>query len=484
MSNVNPPPPSSSPPPVPGPWGQEPPRPRLARRSTDKVLGGVCGGLADHLGVDATVVRVAAVLLAMTGWGVIIYLVAWAALPTADPNVPPVARAQRGRGRIPWLPIVIVAFLLFSLPSGFSVIAGRGHFGNATVPIVLLAGAAYLMWRATHGNLPRPGRPRPPAARQPGWTDPGHAGWQAPPPPDPGPGATTSGAAVPTASAVSPTSPSAPASPADRPLWARGDDDTDSASPAVPSGPAGDAGRPASEDADDPLLAEARRLSDPFLTEPLLFETAPAEAEAASPAASSGGRRRGRARSALAALLIGAGTVGLAVALGVTFTPFALLAGVLVAFGVALIFGGLSGRSSRGLIIPGLVVLGLLLLTAMLDLPNASAGERLYTPDRISEIDDTYQLGLGEMVIDLTEVPFSARHDIDIEADMGVGEMTVYVPDNVDVTVHASAGLGRTARVRPAPARGFRLRLDVVGDGEGAGAADARPANRSRGDPR
>jgi phage shock protein C len=56
---------------------------RLVRRTDDKILGGVCAGLADHLGLDRTLVRVLTVLVTVLGFGsvVIAYLVAWAIVP-------------------------------------------------------------------------------------------------------------------------------------------------------------------------------------------------------------------------------------------------------------------------------------------------------------------------------------------------------------------------------------------------------------------
>jgi len=53
-------------------------------RSTDQKLGGVCGGLAEYLDVDPTVVRLVWCLIAFFSGivpGVIAYLVAWAVLP-------------------------------------------------------------------------------------------------------------------------------------------------------------------------------------------------------------------------------------------------------------------------------------------------------------------------------------------------------------------------------------------------------------------
>jgi phage shock protein PspC (stress-responsive transcriptional regulator) len=62
---------------------------RLARSETDKQIAGVCGGLAEYFGVDATIVRLVAVVLAIYPGavigGVIAYLVAWFIMP-ADGN--------------------------------------------------------------------------------------------------------------------------------------------------------------------------------------------------------------------------------------------------------------------------------------------------------------------------------------------------------------------------------------------------------------
>jgi len=58
---------------------------RLTRSMSDKMIGGVCGGLAEYLGVDATIVRGVSVVLsiypgAVIG-GALAYLIAWAVVP-------------------------------------------------------------------------------------------------------------------------------------------------------------------------------------------------------------------------------------------------------------------------------------------------------------------------------------------------------------------------------------------------------------------
>ncbi len=55
---------------------------RLYRSNTDKVIGGVSGGLANYFGVDPVLIRVAFVLLTLFGGGgVLVYIVMWIAIP-------------------------------------------------------------------------------------------------------------------------------------------------------------------------------------------------------------------------------------------------------------------------------------------------------------------------------------------------------------------------------------------------------------------
>lgn len=56
---------------------------RLYRSRTDRVLGGVLGGLGAYLGVDPVVLRIAVVLLTVVGAGafVVAYIVMWFVVP-------------------------------------------------------------------------------------------------------------------------------------------------------------------------------------------------------------------------------------------------------------------------------------------------------------------------------------------------------------------------------------------------------------------
>ena len=56
---------------------------RLVRRTDDRMIAGVCSGVADYLGVDVTLVRLIAVVGAVLGFGTLIvaYLAAWVLMP-------------------------------------------------------------------------------------------------------------------------------------------------------------------------------------------------------------------------------------------------------------------------------------------------------------------------------------------------------------------------------------------------------------------
>lgn len=54
---------------------------QLVRSANDRMIGGVCGGLARYFGVDATIVRLVFVLAVLSGLSPLIYLVLWIVMP-------------------------------------------------------------------------------------------------------------------------------------------------------------------------------------------------------------------------------------------------------------------------------------------------------------------------------------------------------------------------------------------------------------------
>ena len=59
----------------------------MYRSSENSVFAGVCGGLAEYLGVDPTLVRAIFLALGLVGGvGVVLYLILWIAVPKRPEN--------------------------------------------------------------------------------------------------------------------------------------------------------------------------------------------------------------------------------------------------------------------------------------------------------------------------------------------------------------------------------------------------------------
>lgn len=73
-------------------------RGRLYRSSADRVLAGVCGGLAEYLSLDPVLVRVFFVVFALAnGTGILLYLLLWVVLPLQG-ELPATAGEQMEHG--------------------------------------------------------------------------------------------------------------------------------------------------------------------------------------------------------------------------------------------------------------------------------------------------------------------------------------------------------------------------------------------------
>ncbi len=124
---------------------------RLYKSRTERMIDGVCGGLAEFFGVDVTLVRITWVLLTLLGGsGIILYLVAMFIIPV---NPEPVAPAQRtrvssaGANAKFWgilLVVVGILWLLRNLDIPY-YLHWWGFSWDYMLPVVLiLAGVAFL----------------------------------------------------------------------------------------------------------------------------------------------------------------------------------------------------------------------------------------------------------------------------------------------------------------------------------------------------
>jgi phage shock protein PspC (stress-responsive transcriptional regulator) len=67
-------------------------------------------------------------------------------------------------------------------------------------------------------------------------------------------------------------------------------------------------------------------------------------------------------------------------------------------------------------------------------------GDRTYTPSSIAEVQPSYKLGVGHLVLDLSSVTFTTAKTVDVR--VGVGRVDVHVPRDVKVLVDARAKAG------------------------------------------
>jgi len=71
---------------------------RIYRSTSERVIGGVGGGLGEYLGVDPVLIRLSLIALALTGAGILLYVVAWIAIPEAPAGHSPTRPRGDGSG--------------------------------------------------------------------------------------------------------------------------------------------------------------------------------------------------------------------------------------------------------------------------------------------------------------------------------------------------------------------------------------------------
>ncbi|WP_028049982.1 PspC domain-containing protein [Cellulomonas sp. URHD0024] len=164
----------------------------------------------------------------------------------------------------------------------------------------------------------------------------------------------------------------------------------------------------------------------------------------------------------------GAGTVGVVVALSLLTLAALLIAErtagfdgpvALTALGVAIVLAGLGiivsglrGRTSGAL--GGLAVLGLLASVPLGVVTSTSSfwqndGERQFNASDVTatsrqEASQGWSMGFGDVTVDLTDVPMTDQTLV-VPIALAAGNLTVLVPEGVDVDADANIGAGQIA---------------------------------------
>ncbi len=374
----------------------------------------MCSGLADRLGVDVSLVRLGAVVLAIfTPVGLIAYLVAWAIVPERRAEEPRVVEPPADLphlGRIPlWLLVLGGVALAWALGDG----SWWSWWPNG--PVLALALVGLGVWLLVRGKDDG-GRPSP----DPESTNPNTLGVH---------GTTL---------------------------------DADLAEPLAVdegAGPSGEIPPPAS-----PWWSGA--------------ETDASGTRAGPTAATLPSELSGRSHVALAViglLLIGSGLAWLLHVLDVaTLSLRHGLAAGLVVVGLGLVVAAWRGRA-WSLVFLGVLFASVIAVAEVIDVPfDAGAGDRRVAVDTRGELADTHELFAGTLTLDLRRAPLTDGMTT-VDAAVGMGQLRVIVPRNANVDVDARVKAGHIGGdLAPTPHDGGVDLHETFDAGDREGSTDLR----------
>ncbi|HEX4247866.1 MAG TPA: PspC domain-containing protein [Pseudonocardia sp.] len=112
---------------------------RPSRRQGDRKIAGVAAAIARRYDIDPVLVRIAFVVAAFYGVGILLYLAAWVTLPT-DPRDPPTGLLARRSGGVH--PVVLIAAIVAGLAGAGSLLSGDP---GVLVGLAVLGGMLYLL---------------------------------------------------------------------------------------------------------------------------------------------------------------------------------------------------------------------------------------------------------------------------------------------------------------------------------------------------
>ncbi|UGQ14555.1 cell wall-active antibiotics response protein [Yinghuangia sp. ASG 101] len=351
----------------------------LIRTADDRVVAGVGGGLGRHFGVDPVVFRVVfAVLTLFGGLGILLYGLGWLLMPADDQPTPLARDLLSGRSVAAAIPALAVA----GIGTGVFFSYLDNGFDGAFPLLIVAAVILYVSHNSTRRGL-KARRLEPTSLN-----------------------GTRAANATPSAAATGPAAEQARprvSEPTSAPWWRRTPAADDRPSPPPPPRPEPRKGR---------------------------YYLAPATI---SLAAIAGG----------AMWWLDETTSDDAVSTNIPVQVF--LSVILAILAAGLLVGTFIG-GGRWLILPALATAALVSASAALTVPlTGPSGERTYAPGTVAAVESSYRHKFGELKLDLTKLDFAGRDPADpvrIKATVGVGQLTVRVPDDVRVIVDADADLG------------------------------------------
>ncbi|WP_214407114.1 PspC domain-containing protein [Pseudonocardia lacus] len=381
---------------------------RPARRADDRKVAGVAAAIARRYDLDPTLVRIGFVVAAFSGIGAALYIAGWIALPSAQDQVDGRSRGRQG--------LAIVGLIVAAL-----VTVNWWDDGPSIAPLLVGLGAVGLLFLLHRSRAEQVGGVRADTAM-------------------------TAADAPTTATGTGPS------------LVKEGVPTADGAvgSP-VPGPPSW-----------DPLGAA------PFAWD--LPEPGPPPAPAPPP------RKLPVTPVTLGVALLAAAVTSFVMLLagGFTTANMPVMLGVLLAVvGSGLVVGSFL-RAGRGLI-PIALLLSALTWGTLTVPPGTwesdNFGDLDIAPASVAAIQPEYSRSAGSIELDLTDVDFALPQGgtgptVRTQISAGLGDITVRVPEDVDVTVNAETGVGDVVvfdQSHSGPNASFRGLVDLGEDGVRSG---------------
>ena len=120
---------------------------RLYRSRKEKIIAGVCGGLAEYFDIDPVIVRLLMVLLFIYGVGIIIYVLAWIMIPMEPPEkveveevVVDTVEDKKKRERVGAIILIITGVVLL-----FGAFYSMSFIWKIIVPLTIIAAGIYIL---------------------------------------------------------------------------------------------------------------------------------------------------------------------------------------------------------------------------------------------------------------------------------------------------------------------------------------------------
>lgn len=370
------------------------------RSRSDRMLAGVCGGMARALNVDPVLIRVVMAVLVVSGPGIIFYGAAWVLMPDegSDRSAAQGLLGDRVRPDHPWLWPVVIGVCVFSAIA----IMSSFNFGKLIPGPLVVLGLLWLFFFRRKGRDHWGHRRAAWGERHPQWAQ-QSAQWSADNATRTGPAQTGPAQTGPLPPPAGPSS-SATQRPQDRvtepvqPVWTE----------------------------DDPLGL--------YVDEPPAGATTATRTAAAPPV---------KGLRGVKPVIVLATVMAMAIAwLASGLTTTTLVIG-LATLGLGMLFGGFLGKTL------GLLPIGILLAaciavsTVFPKIPREFADVNFIatTQNSIDATNTTYTFDAGSVKLDLSKATFKPGAKVSVQG--GAGEVVVKLPPNVDVTGNLVADTGQ-----------------------------------------